>query len=256
MAAKIRGVLIDLSGTIHVENSVIPGSIQALKRLRESGVTVRFVTNTTKESKGTLLKRLTGIGFDIQAEEVFTSLTAARRLIDQRSLRPMLLLQSDAIEDFKGVDVNDPNAVVVGLAPDCFNYEILNKAFRLLLEGCPLIAIHKVRYYKKGDGLALGPGPFVTALEFATDVKAEVVGKPQASFFRQALSEIGCDVQSAVMIGDDARDDIGGAESIGIKGFLVQTGKYRDGDEHHLEKPPFAVCKDFSAAVDQILALL
>ena len=55
---------------------------------------------------------------------------AARRLIDQRSLRPMLLLQSDAIEDFKGVEVNDPNAVVVGLAPDCFNYEILNKAFR------------------------------------------------------------------------------------------------------------------------------
>lgn len=100
------------------------------RRLRESGVTVRFVTNTTKESKGTLLKRLTGIGFDIQAEEVFTSLTAARRLIDQRSLRPMLLLQSDAIEDFKGVDANDPNAVVVGLAPDCFNYEILNKAFR------------------------------------------------------------------------------------------------------------------------------
>ena len=102
------------------------------RRLRESGVTVRFVTNTTKESKGTLLKRLTGIGFDIKAEEVFTSLTAARCLIDQRSLRPMLLLQSDAIEDFKGVDVNDPNAVVVGLAPDCFNYEILNKAFRYL----------------------------------------------------------------------------------------------------------------------------
>ena len=32
MAAKISGVLIDLSGTIHVENTVIPGSIQALKR--------------------------------------------------------------------------------------------------------------------------------------------------------------------------------------------------------------------------------
>lgn len=125
-----------------------------------------------------------------------------------------------------------------------------------MLEGCPLIAIHKVRYYKRGDGLALGPGPFVTALEFATDIKAEVCGKPQASFFKQALCEIGCDVQSAVMIGDDARDDISGAESIGIKGFLVQTGKYREGDECHPEKPPFAVCKDFSVAVDQILAML
>ena len=73
---------------------------------------------------------------------------------------------------------------------------------RLLLEGYPLIAIHKVRYYKRGDGLALGPGPFVTALEFASDVKAEVVGKPQPSFFQQALEEIGCDAHSAVMIGD------------------------------------------------------
>ena len=71
-----------------------------------------------------------------------------------------------------------------------------------MLEGCPLIAIHKVRYYKRGDGLALGPGPFVTALEFATDVKAEVVGKPQPSFFKQALSEMDCDPHSAVMIGD------------------------------------------------------
>ena len=88
------------------------------------------MTNTTKESKETLLRRLTGIGFDIKAEEVFTSLTAARRLVDQRKLRPMLLLQQDALEDFKGVDVNDPNAVVVGLAPDCFNYESLNKAVR------------------------------------------------------------------------------------------------------------------------------
>lgn len=79
---------------------------------------------------------------------------------------------------------------------------IFHIVFRLLLEGCPLIAIHKVRYYKRGDGLALGPGPFVTALEFASDVQAEVVGKPQPSFFQQALKEIGCDTQSAVMIGD------------------------------------------------------
>ena len=99
-------------------------------RLRETGIPLRFVTNTTKESKETLLKRLTGIGFDIKADEVFTSLSAARHLVDDRNLRPMLLLQQDAIVDFEGVDVNNPNAVVVGLAPDCFNYSTLNKAFR------------------------------------------------------------------------------------------------------------------------------
>ena len=42
----------------------------------------------------------------------------------------------------------------------------------------------------------------MTALEFASDVKAEVVGKPQPSFFAHALSEMGCDMQSTIMIGD------------------------------------------------------
>ena len=102
----------------------------SFNRLRQTGVAIRFVTNTTKESKDTLLKRLTNIGFDIKAEEVFTSLTAARRLVDHKQLRPLLLLGSDAQQDFKGVDVSSPNAVVVGLAPDCFDYEMLNKAFR------------------------------------------------------------------------------------------------------------------------------
>lgn len=99
-------------------------------RLRESGLNLRFITNTTKESKRTLLNRLNEIGFDIQAHEVFTSLSAARQLVASRNLRPMLLLQPDALRDFNDIDCSNPNCVVVGLAPDCFNYETLNKAFR------------------------------------------------------------------------------------------------------------------------------
>lgn len=56
---------------------------------------------------------------------------------------------------------------------------------RMILNGAPLIAIHKARYYKRKDGLALGPGPFVEGLEYATDCKATVVGKPEKTFFTQ-----------------------------------------------------------------------
>ena len=77
--------------------------------------------------------------------------------------------------------------------------------FRLLLDGAPLIAIHKARYYKRKDGLALGPGPFVTALEYATDSKATVVGKPEKTFFLEALWGAGCEPEEAVMIGDVSR---------------------------------------------------
>lgn len=73
---------------------------------------------------------------------------------------------------------------------------------RLILDGAALIAIHKGRYYRRKDGLALGPGPFVRALEYAADCRATVVGKPEKTFFLQALSELGCSPSEAVMIGD------------------------------------------------------
>ena len=63
---------------------------------------LKFVTNTTKESKHHLCSLLTSLGFDINPAEVFTSLTAARNLIQQTQLRPMLFLEESALEDFNG----------------------------------------------------------------------------------------------------------------------------------------------------------
>lgn len=70
----------------------------------------------------------------------------------------------------------------------------------MLLNGASLIAIHEGRYYKRPDGLALGPGAFIKGLEYSSNVKAEVVGKPTIGFFKAALGET--DPAQAVMIGD------------------------------------------------------
>ncbi|XP_030048778.1 haloacid dehalogenase-like hydrolase domain-containing protein 2 [Microcaecilia unicolor] len=228
MAARraLKAVLVDLSGTLHIEDSAVPGAQEALRRLRNAPVAIKFVTNTTKECKKTLLERLRRLEFDITEDEIFTSLTAARNLLEQKHVRPLLLVDNSALPDFEGIDTNSPNAVVIGLAAEHFNYQTMNKAFRLLLDGAPLIAIHKARYYKRKDGLALGPGPFVTGLEYATDTKATVVGKPEKTFFLEALRSMGCTPEETIMIGDDCRDDVGGAQNAGMRGILVKTGMY------------------------------
>ncbi|XP_061183910.1 haloacid dehalogenase-like hydrolase domain-containing protein 2 isoform X2 [Saccostrea echinata] len=223
MERKIKTVLVDLSGTIHIENEEIPGSMNALKRLRKSNLNIKFVTNTTKESQKLLLERLKRIGFSIESSEIFTSLTAAVKLIKKKSLRPLLLVDDRALEEFEGIETMSPNAVVVGLAPETFEYRNLNQAFWLLINGASLIAIHKARYYKTASGLCLGPGPFVTGLEYAADCKAEVVGKPEKTFFLSAVEEFNCQPEECIMIGDDVRDDINGAQKCGMLGILVQT---------------------------------
>ena len=168
-------VLIDLSGTLFIDEVAIPRASDGLKKLVSNpNFAVKFVTNTTKESVPNLLSRLHRTGFDfVRKESVFTSLTAARRLVEEGNLRPLLMLEPEAMEEFDGVDTKDPNAVVVGLAPSQFSYERMNEAFKLLHSNrdSQLIGIHKGRYYQRKDGLALGPGPFVSALEYATGKK-------------------------------------------------------------------------------------
>lgn len=85
------------------------------------------------------------MGFDIEAGELYTALSAARSLVQRRSLRPMFMLSDSALDDFRGVPTHEPNAVVVGLAPEHFNYARMTDAVNLLLkENSTLIAVHKV----------------------------------------------------------------------------------------------------------------
>jgi ribonucleotide monophosphatase NagD (HAD superfamily) len=78
------------------------------------------------------------------------------------------------------------------------------------------------------DGLSLSAGPFVRALEFATNKKATIVGKPSKTFFELALMDMGLEAGQVAMIGDDITTDMGGARSMGMQGILVRTGKYRE----------------------------
>lgn len=107
-----------------------------LFRLLQSKLYVKFVTNTTKECKRVLHERLTNLGFDVNINDIISSLGAAQKVIESRKLKPMLLLSPEAMEDFEHLKCapnETPNAIVVGLAPSEFHYDRLNEAFRYTL---------------------------------------------------------------------------------------------------------------------------
>lgn len=259
--------MIDLSGTIHVGDVATPDAARALGKLRDAGIALRFVSNTSKESRASLLSKLSKMQLDVREEELFTSLSAAAQVIRTRRLNPFYLLSSLAREDFPANTSGTHDSVVVGLAPAAFEYRQLNEAFRLLAgeEGTgkkgqvPLIVTHKARYFGDKDGkLSLGPGPFISALEEASGARAEIVGKPEPAFFQLALDSLkslSLSPPEIGMIGDDVQQDVGPAvAALGLRRYLVQTGKYRSGDEEKCEAGRPEWCgRDFASAVETIL---
>ncbi len=156
------------------------------------------------------------------------------------------------------------DCVVLGLAPSMFTYEHLNTAFRILLSTPPkpLIATHRAKYIRtqsSTDSLSLGPGPFVAALEAATGVQAEVVGKPSRTFFEMVIDDFAEDELlpegRIAIVGDDVETDLGGgAVELGLWRVLVRTGKYRPGDEHRPGVvPPDEVCDSFAAFLNSLM---
>jgi hypothetical protein len=78
------------------------------------------------------------------------------------------------------LDLDGRGPPMPGTWPFC--YEVLNRAFRLVMDGAELVALQKNRYWLTADGLSLDVGPFVAAVEYATRRKAFVVGKALSGF--------------------------------------------------------------------------
>ena len=229
--ADVRAVLLDLDGVLYVEDEPIPGAVDAVRRLREARLGLRLVTNTTSRPRRMIVERLERLGFGVAAGDVVTPAALAVRHCLQRQTRRVALVMNEAVkEDFAELEEVSAGAeaVIVGDLGPAFGYDVLNRAFRAVMDGAALVALQKNRFWLTPDGLSLDVGPFVAALEYATGREAFVVGKPAAGFFTTVLGELGFEPAAAVMIGDDVESDVGGALRAGLAGVLVRTGKYRE----------------------------
>ena len=252
----IKGVLLDLAGVLYDGPHAIAGSVEAVERLRTVGLPIRFLTNSTRSPRRILLKNLYNMGFEISEDELFTPARAACALLQEQDMRAHLLIHPDLSEDFAdGPRTGARMAVVVGDAAQHFSYDAMNSAFRALSNGAHLLALANNRQFRDTDGaLSIDAGAFVAALEYASGVKAQILGKPAPDYFAAALNSMGCPAEQAAMIGDDAEADVAGALNAGLgHAVLVRTGKYRTGDENAYHPAPSHVADNLSAAVDQIL---
>ena len=223
----IRGLLMDLDGTMYVGGEAVAGAREAVGTLKDSGFAVRYVTNTTRKPRGWVCERLLAMGFEVEEAEIFTPARAAAGRIGDGSC--FALVDDSLLADLAGLNLTDenPDYVLVGDLGEGFTYERLNPAFRHLMEGAELVALQKNRYWQTDVGLSLDAGPFVAALEYASGKSASVVGKPERDFFRLALEDLGLEAHQVAMVGDDAEADVKGAKRSGLVGIQVRTGKWQ-----------------------------
>jgi len=255
-AERPRGLLLDLDGTVYEDDRLIPGADAAIAALREGGVALRFVTNTTRVPCATIAGWLEDYGIPATAEDVFTPPRAAVSWLAERGIRRLgLCLPPGSFDEFAAFEIveREPEAVVVGDLGTGWTYDVMNRVFRWALDGVALVALHRNRYWRTGGQLLLDVGAFVAAFEYATGRQATLVGKPSRPMFEAAARSMGLAFSEVAMVGDDLQADIGGSQAIGIPGFMVRTGKYRTAEVEASEITPDRVIESVAALPDLLL---
>jgi phospholysine phosphohistidine inorganic pyrophosphate phosphatase len=227
-------------------------------RLVENGFEFCLVTNECTLPKRLLTKKLNSFGFDmITADKIVSPAPTACEYIIRKGLRPRLHVWHGVLEDFQPAldainkssaeGVFAENCLVVGDVMSQLSRDLVDESLEIMLK-CPetpqIISLGAGRYYKDSGRFRMDTGAFAKAFAYALGIdEITCLGKPSAEFFNQALNVVASKAHRAgqttttsvceetIMIGDDIVSDVGGAQKMGMRGFLVRTGKYKTSDE-------------------------
>ena len=229
------GYLIDMDGVIYKGNKLIPGSDIFVQILLEKQIPFLFVTNNSQRSRVDVVLKLANLGVDVEIKHIFTcAISTARFLANQKPSGSVYVIGDagllTALHDH-GYAINEtnPDYVVVGEGR-LINFEVLEKALKLIMQGAKLIATNLDPNCPVDGGIRPGCGSIVAFLETASNRKALSLGKPSPIMMRMARKELDLRTEEVTMIGDTMDTDILGGLQMGYRTVLVYSGSTQPQD--------------------------
>ena len=226
-----QGYFIDLDGTTYKGTKRIPAAARFIKRLQAAGKTVLFVTNNSTRTPAFVANNLReNHAIDVTADNVYTTALATADYLDKVAgdrRRVYVVGESGlrtALEQrhFQLTDQH-PDYVVVGLDSQV-TYAKSETAVLLMRAGATFIGTNADSNLPNERGMVPGAGSLIKLVEYATQQKPVMIGKPEATIMKMALQKTGLGRDQVVMVGDNYNTDIRAAINTGMDSLLVYTG--------------------------------
>ncbi len=248
-------VLCDLDGVVWLAHVPIPGSVEAIARLRAAGHRVLFVTNNSSARVEVQEAALAAIGIPAEGD-VLTSAHAAALLVEPG--QTALVCGGEGVVqalEARGVHVvtdGDADVVVVGWHRT-FDYDGLTRAARAVQRGARLIGTNDDATYPTPDGPIPGGGSILAAVQTASGVGPEIAGKPYEPMASLVRAVVGSKAAAAaVMVGDRPSTDGRFAVTLGCRYAHVFSGVTPVGTQ--IDPLPDMTLADLAAVTDALVS--
>lgn len=233
---QIRCWLLDMDGTITLEEETLPGSEDFFAAI--AGSKYIFLTNNSSHGIGHYIRRLNRLGIPASRENILSSTDALAMILKDIGPRdrPVTVypvgtpdfeadLAADGINLVKARDASI-DFVVLGFDTS-LTYEKLDIACDYIRRGVPYLAANPDRVCPLANGRVLPDcGALIAFMETCTGQKPlRVAGKPEPDMAEMVLAQGGYLRSELAMVGDRLYTDIEFARRAGIVSIAVLSGE-------------------------------
>ena len=225
--------LIDLDGVVYRGEELIPGAKDFIHWLDAKEKKYLFLTNNSFASENQVISKLARLGIASSPAHVLGAGQAAVQNIAHRfpgasvfvvGEPPLIEMVRDHGLRVATLEDQQIDVVLVGL-DRTFDYQKLTKAVLAVRAGAAFIVVNRDPLLPVAGGLIAGCGTMVAAIEAGSEVKPEVVGKPEPTLLWEAMRTLESQPGETVMIGDNLGVDILAGQAAGTHTLFVLSGK-------------------------------
>lgn len=237
---------IDLDGTMYKGTKRIPSAARFIRRLQAAGRRPIFVTNNSTRTPEFVANNL-ALNHDIHvpASDVYTSALATADYLSAHAGKHRRHVYAVGESGLKtalidaGMTLIDsrPDYVVVGL-DNGVNYHKLATAVLAIRAGSTFIGTNADTNLPNQFGMVPGAGSFVKLVEYATQTKPIMIGKPKPLILNLALRRYHLRRDEVLMIGDNYHTDIEAAIAAKMDSLITYTGLSKPSEVAAEEVPP------------------
>jgi len=253
--------LIDLDGVIYRGNELLPGAKEFVSWLETNHKKYLFLTNNSFATAAQIQAKLKRLGIISDDAHLLTAGQAAVQNIARRLPQGLVYVVGeqplvDLVKSYgltpANIDAREADAVLVGLDRD-FDYAILTCAMNVVRSGALFITINRDPVLPIAGGFIPGCGALAAAIEVASGVRPEVVGKPEPMLLQEAMHMLSSQPDETVMIGDGLQVDILAGQNAGTHTLLVLSGSTSKAEQEKSSIKPDHIYDDLADLMRELI---
>ena len=248
--------LLDLDGTVYMEDRLFDGALDLLARIRADGGRYVFITNNSSKSVADYVAKVTRMGIPAGEEDFFTSAQAAVRLLRERHPGAKVYCQGTAslVQELRrgGIDVTEAvepvDVVLTGFDLELTS-EKLRRTSQILTEqkDAAYYATNPDLVCPVSFGYVPDCGSMSVMLRNATGRMPVFLGKPEPTMIRIVMDKFCASPAETVVIGDRVYTDIPAGVRAGVDSIGVLSGEATLADFLASPEPPTYIFRNVGA---------